>query len=320
MKVRQLFSEDDYRRILDLARQDIPYAQIAGQFSKEKNTVISKNVIVGIMRDIRNRVIPIVGQDHAIYGVGEASSDLPIFMGELDIEGDATIISDVHIPLTDYKFLRTVIPLSERLRVKQLIIAGDLFDMHSQSSFPSDYPVTPIISEIKIGRAAIKEFFTYFDRVYYFIGNHELRLMRTFQGGLPFSMFMEIITPEVESGKMVVSPYDRAFLYSGDQTWGIFHQKNTSVNSLSVGEKLAHKYQCNTIVTHQHNTALGYDRYGNYVVVDIGGLHEPKFTGWTQLKTTTGPRHDKGYATVIEGQVQLWTPDNRVTDWSLLDG
>lgn len=279
---------------------------------------VTKNVIIGVKRDLKAQKISLHNYSRDmptyIYGVEEDNGGLPIFTGELDINEDRVfIINDVHSPLTDWDFANQALMQLQKGDYGAVLLVGDIIDVAGKSTFRKLVPEMRLTDEIRITREFMGDVLSAAKQAYYLRGNHEDRYMLSFEGDINFQTLANQIVPSSLRHKIIVSPYDRLFLTSGGIRWGIFHQKNVATDKLKVAEALATKYLCNVVVTHQHKNAVGMDRYNNWALASIGGLHSPEKTAYVQLKTTTSPVQEQGYGEIVNGKIKIWTPDRRIT-------
>lgn len=297
---------------------------IANRESKRIGTTVGRGAISGIERDLKAGTLKASVTQRAddrwintyLYGVEPDNGGIPVFDGYLELDGDAVVISDLHLPFTDFDFAMKPIDVAQYYGIKRLIIAGDLVDGNSQNNFKHKVRHIKLSEELRLARDLLSYYAEWFDEIIFEPGNHDDWFMQNHEGNLfidDFARFLQ--NPDVVS-KLLVTPYDRLTLFSGNEKWVIPHQADFSRYSLSVGNLLSKKFLANVIVPHQHNSAIGFDDYHRFIVIDIGGLHDPKKMEYQALKTTTKPEPDQGFAVVINGRGELWTPDHRLTDWS----
>lgn len=297
------------------------YATIAQNEGKLTGLRVSRNTIAGIARDIkRGSLIPFGGsheRETYVYGYGDPQpGKIPVFAGELELFGDYLIINDVHLPYTSKDMLHRVQAVAQNFSLDNVVIAGDLFDFASISKYANRERPASLNEELIAGEQFFCWLLDRFNHVVYLPGNHEERLLKELENYFP--LFVRQLTRD---DRVVATPYDRVFITSGNTRWMVCHQHNaSSSNKLAVAEKLAWHYQCNVVTTHQHKNALALDRYANHVLASVGGLHEPLQAAYVQLKTSTAPVQEQGFATLIDGHIRLWTPDRRVTQWAGIYG
>jgi len=87
------------------------------------------------------------------------------------------------------------------------------------------------------------------------------------------------------------------------------------VNQLVVADQLAQKYQMHIIQHHEHHCAMGWDRYGRYVVVNNGGLFRPDVMAYAVMDDSKSPAMKRGF-TLLRGGTPYLFSDEPFTDWS----
>lgn len=299
-------------------------ANIAKREAARLGRPVSRGLISGIERDIKagkfkpstasrtqERWIPTY-----VYGEEQDNGGIPVFTGYLEFEGDAVVISDLHIPFTDFEFAETPKQVGQYYGIKRLIIAGDLLDGNTQNSFKHKVRKPAFSSELKLARELLEFYAEWFDEIVFEPGNHDDWFMQNHEGNLFIDDIAMLLQSDTVRERLIVTAYDRVTLISGYEKWLIPHQADFSRYSLAVGNNLAKKFLANIIVPHQHNSAIGFDDYHRFVVIDIGGLHDAEKMEYLALKTTSKPEPDQGFAVIIDGRGELWTPDPRITDWS----
>lgn len=298
---------------------------IAKRESTRLGDRVTKNMIVALKRDLKAGKIKPSSSSRVekvptyIYGVEPDNGGIPVFTGDYEVVDDVAVINDVHIPFTDWEFADRALQVFQRQDLDTLIIAGDLIDFESQSKWSRLVPPLTLEQELRYAREFLTKLLDIFETVYYFRGNHEDRLLKALDGGISFGQFTELLTSDQYRGKLIVSPYPRIFVTSGDERWVIVHQRNTSVYKSRVAEQLSWKHQMNVLVTHQHtNAPPQLDRYANNIIMSVGGLHDPQKTAYSALQETTGWVPEKGFATIIEGRATLFTNDERITNWDTI--
>ncbi len=297
---------------------------IAERESTRLGLHVSRNTVIGVNRDIKSGRLRPPSFDPLTYsfGVEHDNGGIPVFDGQVVIEGDVIIINDVHLPYTDYDLAQRVVDVAAFYDLTEMVVAGDLLDMDSGSTFSRKLRPVPLEQEIDAAQELLAYYAQHFKRIWIMPGNHEERLLKQLDGELSFQLFSRTIQPPGDAMAEIFrfTPYDNLTIVSGEQEYMVTHQRNASAISLKVGESLAWKYHKNMIITHQHNSAKGYDKYGRYLIIDSGGLHDQQRTPYMSLKTGTNPVHDAGFVTLIGGWGELWVPDDRYTNWGMIYG
>jgi predicted phosphodiesterase len=291
---------------------------------------ITRGAVAGIIRDIKaGRLRPSSygatrsHGDHPmptyVVGMEPDNGGIPVYTGELHLDGNFSVWSDLHLPFTDFRMIERAIKVAYFSETPYLILAGDTLDAQALSSFADVVPPQDFDKELELLDQLLTRL-SFFEAIYIMPGNHERRLMKTAGGQLDFGRFGRIFGNDAVREKLVITPYDRIFLTSGNQDWLVAHQANTSVYNGKVAEQLAWKYLRNVVVTHQHNSAgQMLDRYGNWVLMDVGGLHNPQMMAYKGLSTDIGAVHDQGFCTIIDGTGTFYSGDDRLTRWRAVD-
>lgn len=281
---------------------------------------VSRSLIAGVHRDLKAGTLRPSSANRMdekyiktyVWGVEPDNGGVALFIGHPQMDGDAVVISDIHAPFTDYDFAEKPNLVGEYYGVKRLIIAGDLVDGASQNNFRKKVKPPTFTTELDTARKLLAYYAEWFDEIWYIMGNHDDWFFENADGNVSVHDMYNLLRGDELQGKLILSPYDRATLNSSGELWTLPHQADVSTFSLKIGEQLAWKYQTNVIVPHQHNHAIGYDRYGRYIIADIGGLHDQNKMSYMQLKTSTRPEFDKSFAVVVDGAIELVTPDRRL--------
>lgn len=286
---------------------------------------ISRSLIAGVQRDLKNgrlaptRLAPLVEAKSYIYGVDTPNGGVPLFTGHPQVSGNRVVISDTHIPKTNLPLFETVNKAGAYYGVKHLTIAGDWFDNGHQNNFRKKVTGTTMAYDLSMSRKLISHLLEWYDTIELIPGNHDDWFLENQDGQIGMQEYAALAVDAADIDRVSFYSYDRMTLYSAGVEWTIAHQSDTSVISLKVAEQLANKFHSNMIVPHQHNTALGYDRYAWYVLADIGGLHDASKMDYMSLKTGVRPVFDPGYAVIVDGAIELIIPDERLINWRRLN-
>jgi predicted phosphodiesterase len=282
---------------------------------------LTKNVLIGVKRDLKQGKIPLHHPKDAatyVYGVEEDNGGIPVYTGELDIlHNNVLILNDIHFPYTSWKMMDKVIRVLSKLGDNVLtILAGDILNGSAISKWSKLIEAPLFRQEVQAAREGLEEIFQLSEQVVYFRGNHEDWYLFQNNGAEDFTTFAERVVPDKYKNKAIISPYDKMWITSGGERWLVAHQRNaSSSNKLKVAEDLSWKYQCHVITTHQHKNGIGRDKYDNFTIASLGGLHDPAKTPYVSMKTSTGPVQEQGFGTLRDGRLQLWTPEPTITNW-----
>lgn len=289
------------------------------RLSVNEEMIVTRNMIAGIRRDLVAGVLrPSTASQTDdryiktyVWGVEPDNGGLPLFIGHPQLDGDAVVISDIHAPFTDFTFAEKPNAVGKEYGVKRLFIAGDLLDAGTQNKFRKKVAPPSFSTDLAIARKLLEFYAEWFEEIWFLPGNHDDWFLENQEGNIDMQDMYHLLRGDQLKGKLIVSGYDRATLNSSGELWTLPHQAEAGTYSLKVGEQLAWKYQTNMVIPHQHNHAIGFDRYKHYVIVDIGGLHDQNKMSYMQLKTSTRPEFDKSFAVIKDGGVEVITDDAR---------
>lgn len=244
--------------------------------------------------------------------------DADLFSNRLEqpetLYGDAVIVGDVHAPCTDYDLAGMVGPIAEHNLTppRQLIIAGDLFNLDFASSYLSIVQLPTWRQERKAAKQLLSEWLRIFDDVFIFPGNHERRLARMTNGEMAMDDLIGMVD---DDPRVVVSNIGYCWLDTITGRWRITHARNYSVVQLRVSESLSHKYNCHIINHHQHHLAIGMDRYKRHVIVDNGALVDPEKLAYVMLDDSSSGGMARGFTLIKNGVPHLLSNERGFTDW-----
>jgi len=240
---------------------------------------------------------------------------VPVFTGEPHVEGDCIVTGDYQIPTTDWSLAEMVLQVGKATGIRTLLIIGDWVNMDAFSKYDHIVPPIDFVTETQVSIRLMNRYAGHFDHIWLALGNHEHRLLRAMKGNLSGSMLGRLIS--AVGGKLHITPYSHIIIHSGGQTWRATHQVNYSKLKGRVGDDLAQKFQSHVIVHHQHHTGKIIDRFGRYVIIDNGGIHDCNKMAYVKLRDSTSAAMTKGFTVVIDGTGHLITPYPAFTDLNL---
>lgn len=229
----------------------------------------------------------------------------------LTIRADnCVVVGDIQLPTTSSRWveLMTAVANANLPRAgRVLILAGDLVNNDAFSGYePEDFQPTAT-QEYK----ALQEFMgyvsQYFERIYWFFGNHERRAQKRTNNIIPPYLFAAMLLGRW-ADRVTVSKYGYAYLETREK-WLLSHQKEYSRLQLKTASQLAQAYLCNVIAMHQHHLARGWDDYKRFQVIDAGGLFEQRAMGYATLDPTTKARMCNGFVMFVDGYPHLFGPE-----------
>lgn len=245
---------------------------------------------------------------------------LPVFNGELHLQGDMLLVGDIHVPSTNWEFMEKITQVAKRhlARPRKIVIVGDILNGDKDSRY--EHIIAPISrhKEFKITDALLQTWSRFFDEIYITPGNHLHRLIRRLEGDIGMNEIARLLTSAHE--KIVMSHYDEVHVTSGDERWVATHQANYAKSKLKIGNLLAQKFQANIVTFHQHHSAIGRDDFNRYTIIDCGGMHQQSMMSYVKLVPNVMPNMNNGFVLLRDGTGHLLTPYPSITDWSMWGG
>jgi len=232
------------------------------------------------------------------------------------LHGDCVVIGDVQLPTTDYEFIQRPLQIAELYleRPRTCIIAGDLINADAFSNYDEDLP-TNFALEIQSAKRFIEDYLTVFDRVVWFMGNHERRVPRKSKGAITPALLKMMLSSD---NRLEVSAWGHCVVKTEQGDYRITHARNYSINQLTVADSLAQKYGQHIINHHEHHLAKGWDRYGRYVVVNNGGLFNQEDMTYVVLDDSKNANMKVGFTLIKDGVATIFGKEP-FTNWQMYD-
>jgi len=236
------------------------------------------------------------------------------------IEGDVVVTGDWHIPFTDWELAGDVIRVGEFLGIKQLLIAGDLFDFEALSFFiPEDDEIPTLEVEFDLAGKAIDELHKWFTSIIMTKGNHERRILAKLSAKLEMSRFQKLFTNLSED--VVFSDYPYCLIDTPTGIWRATHPRNYSQVKLAVATRMADIHSTQNIINHHGHFAGGtLAKDGKRACIDNGCLADPHKVAYKQLNDTTHPEWNQGFGALKHGVWLARTVNPRLDVLGLMMG
>jgi len=247
-------------------------------------------------------------KSHLAKHLLEIDKSLALYDRELRLDdGDYLVTCDFHAPHHSEVWINRALAFADEYNIKHHIIVGDLFDMGfakwSKFEMMKDEWESQerLDDELKVCRR-VMESLDYFDKSYLVCGNHENRVDRLTDGRIQARHIIDLIGEGRYKDKFKVSVYDKLFV--GEEFLAV-HPSSYSQIGGSTAVRLAEKFHRNVLNAHGHFVALRYDRSGQYMAADIGGMFDTKKIDYICKKTTTHPTWNNGFAVIMDGDLGL---------------
>lgn len=230
--------------------------------------------------------------------VGDVPLSLPAaFDSPLQLDLKPTlIIADLHCPFHDTTALQVVLQKGANLKVKQIIVAGDLFDFASVSRFSKSEVQTRLESDLELAGQVLL-CLSRLAPVYVVSGNHDERLIAKLDTSLRLSRVVAMaLNGRATHNTVTTSDYDYCFLGDG---YVIGHLSEFSKYPGKIAASLAAKYQRHVLVGHDHlrgvNTSDG-TATGKYIGASIGCMTDKNKHWYAARRLNTYADWAQGFA------------------------
>lgn len=218
-------------------------------------------------------------------------------------QGGIVVTADWHHPLTDYTLVNQLIDHADDIGARNLVIAGDWWNLDALSAFESKQESAGLVAELKLGNTAMEKVAGFFDRVYFTWGNHDHRLVRVLQYSLEFKAAMRLLFADTAPAfleKVTFSNLDHMIIETPSGPYRVSHPKSYSSTPLANPRRQASKFLMHSLSGHTHHFAVGYDVSGKYIAAELGGLHRKDAVHYLQ-RTTNYPTWNQGYG-ILDSQ------------------
>lgn len=232
----------------------------------------------------------------------------PDYPAPLTLEGNWAIAGDIHAEAADPDVVEEIPNTASQHGVRNLLIAGDLFNFHQFSKYSPLRWDTPFQGE----KEAVRKILTFwggcFDRMVWMIGNHDKRFVDFTKGATSLDDIANMVLPANEKAcvtprqRLETTMYNYVNINTDAGRWYITHAYEYSIVPLSVAQKLCMVEHCHVMTHHQHHVASGYDRGGRFNLVDNGCVADPEMLGYSLMNASSKPKHERGWCMLIDGK------------------
>ena len=238
-------------------------------------------------------------------------SNRPKFNEYLKIHGSFVWLSDFEIPYHNAKFINQVFTISHALGIRQCVWGGDAFHLEAFSPFGgADHDADQEISEID---EYLPGFLEPFDKIWFFVGNHDQRLIHRLNDiGVMITnktATRMLIAPETAlefKEKVTLSEYRYA---KAGKNWLLEHPKNASTIPGRTAQQLSAKFHCHTLVGHTHNA--GKTMFNGFYAIETGHCLDSERLAYNSTIHSTRPQ-------MAQGAVLMWW-DSTKQDYNPID-
>ncbi len=243
------------------------------------------------------------------------TSQRPSYAQPLTVKGSFLFLSDFEIPFQNAAFINNVFAVTQAYGVKQCVWAGDAMHFEAFSPFPGgDQDAEQELTEID---EYLPGFLEPFERITYFMGNHDDRPMRAMQRKISAEKALRmIVAPETTAvfhQKVTMSEYYWCLASYG---WRLTHAKNNGMMPAATAKRLAEKYQAHIVHAHTHKLGMVHDVSGNWLAIESGCGVDTTKLAYANLRDNTHTAMVNGAVLMLDTGRQ-YSPLllNKFTDW-----
>jgi len=220
---------------------------------------------------------------------------------------------DYHAPFHSERWVNRLLSVAAFCGIRKHIIVGDLFDCDWAKAHPStDGEQRPgLDGEAEASDPLVQALLQSFDLTVLICGNHETRAARNI-AKVQFRHIAGYVGLGRATSGFMFSEYDKLEIGS---KWLLVHPRSYSQISGAVAIRLAEKYHRHVLNAHGHFAALRYDRSGDYMGIDLGGMFDVKKVGYIGLHTTVHPNWNPGFAMLLDGHVHHFHAGTDFSRW-----
>jgi hypothetical protein len=224
-------------------------------------------------------------------------------------DGDYIISCDYHAPYVSEAWVNRLVAIAQKFDIRRHVIAGDLWDQnYAKFHDVIDGEETPDLDTERDQCDPLMQVLAWFDETFLITGNHETRLSRLTAAKVQTRQIVELFGKPL-GDKLKFSEYDKVNIGTD---WLVVHPKSYSQVSGSTAVRLAEKYHRHVLNAHGHFSAKRWDRSGEYMGVDLGGLFDTRKVAYQALQSTTHPVWNNAFSMLRHGHCQVFDKD---TDW-----
>jgi hypothetical protein len=240
--------------------------------------------------------------------MSEVAESIRPFTEEWHLEGDWVLTGDWELPYLSPAIFQQMLKQARRLKIKNLMVAGDVFEFERLGPFAAVVPVPHPMTEEKVALALMDEVLDWFEDVRCILGNHDSRCIKALEGAVQPEDIMAALCSKLGGDPHVHwSVYGHCVIESETGPWRITHPKNYSRTPMAVGRKLAAKYLQHIVGFHAHATSIGFDESGRYIVAGVGCMADVTKLPYHMLVDSTHPQMNQGFAALKHGRLSVYS-------------
>ena len=219
----------------------------------------------------------------------------------LELEGDWIITADWHIPFLDEEMLELMLNIAKENKIKNLLIAGDLFDFsHLKSSARLErfFEMQTLEDEFKIAKDLMSLLQNEFKQIVIIPGNHDLWLMKKLEGEITFPTFIKAVLDTC-----ITSPYSFVIIHTEKGDWRVSHPASYRKSYLAAPKELSLKFpEQHMIITHYHRFTIGLSPDASHFYIELPAFCQIEKLLYTKLVDNFYPTQVAGFGYLLDSK------------------
>lgn len=225
-------------------------------------------------------------------------------------EGPCALTADWHAPYLSMKWVRRLLAVCGRLKVRRLAIVGDFTDMAWISRYLRKETRGSLAGDMDISMSVLAMLTNFFEEVYWSGGNHEDRMANALVGQDVLSTLAKWAA-KASPGRLIYTDMRTMLLGDG---WRLEHPKTFSRDAAKVAAAAAAIFHSNVACAHGHHFGFKYDVSGRYLGIDLGGMFDEARQEYLfKSGITTLPVFNPGFWVYRGGKILPF--EDAFTDW-----
>ena len=229
---------------------------------------------------------------------------VPILESELRVEGDFSIMSDLHLPVTRYDVMNRWLDDSQHHGLSRAILPGDVFNQDAWSRHEHKQGGAGPDEEHAAAMWAFPAMLDVFDELIVAMGNHDQNAHRKLDFSVSFDRAMRMLLADLSDdqlSRITITGRDYVLVDTDEGLWRICHTRTYSRQPLAYPNRLALRHGCHVAAAHRHHHAQGFAANGKSIV-ELGGAHDEERMAYANRWTDDFPRMSNGYMLLIDGR------------------
>ena len=236
-----------------------------------------------------------------------------VWDGYLRLSGDFMLTCDWHIPHFSADMTDKMMRVAKRFKIKRMIIGGDFLNLDTLSTWDGRDMEDKTENDITSGAWLLKGMLKWFDQIYWTVGNHDQRILRSLGYGLDLGALGRMLVGEAVAGeRLICSNYAYAIL---DGRLRVTHPKSYSRKGGAVPAALADKYRMSVVGAHGHHIGMQPSSNKDDVGIDLGGMFDASMIHYITHEDSTHSMWTSAFGMWRHGTFYHFHDNKILTDW-----